>query len=99
MKHRGRAWDCRPTAAQIKNRKSKIENSLWPGSRPGLVVNRSTTRRVAPTRLQVAPVLYDARHGRVAARVVEHLLTSRAVVLRVVLRKRDALRVVMVARL
>src|ERR1044072_9389173 len=84
-KHRGRAGDCRPaTASNQKNLKSKIKNRS-PGARPGLVVHRSTTRRVAETRLKILAVLDDAGHGRVTARVGEHLCAAGAVVMPVVL--------------
>jgi hypothetical protein len=69
------------------------------GSRPSLIVDRSTTRRVAPTRSFVLAIFNNARDGRVATRESKHLSASRAIGLRIVVSKRDSCRVVVIARL
>jgi hypothetical protein len=62
-----------------------------------LIVDRSTTRRVTPARLHVLTILNDARDRRVALGEQQHLFPSFAIVLRVVVEKRYALGVVIVA--
>ena len=64
-----------------------------------LIVNGSTAKRITPTGLHMLAVLDDARHRWVATGKREHLCASRLIVLRVVFEKRNAFRVVMVARL
>src|SRR5712691_8220440 len=55
------------------------------------VVDRSTTERISPTRLNEFAVLDDAWDGRIVARKLEHLGAPRAIVLRVIVDERDAL--------
>ena len=64
-----------------------------------LVVNRSTTRWIAPAGTQVLAVLDDAGHGWVAAGVGEHLRPACAIVLSIVVEKGNAFGVVILARL
>ena len=65
----------------------------------GLVVNRSTSRRVAPTGANILTVLHYARNRRIAVGIREHLGSTRLVVLRVVVEERNTLAVVVLARL
>lgn len=62
-------------------------------------MNGSTTRRVAPARSQVLAIVHDARDSWIAGRVGEHLSASLAIVLSVVVSKRNTQRIVMIARL
>src|SRR6185503_14647863 len=64
-----------------------------------LVVNGSTTRRVAPAGTFVRAVFNYARHRWVAAGIREHFSATGAIVLRVVFGKGDAFGVVEVPRL
>ena len=60
----------------------------------GLIMNRSTARRVAPTGTNVFTVFHNARDGRIASGIREHLRAARFVVLSVVIDKRNTFLVV-----
>jgi len=62
-----------------------------------LIVNGSTTGRVAPARTDILTVFNDARHGRIAAGIREHFCTPRFVGLCVVVDEWDAFGVVKIA--
>ena len=67
---------------------------------PGrLVVDRSTTWRVAPARTNVLTVFDNAWDRGIAAGIGEHLGSAGAVVLRVVVGEWNALGVIVIARL
>ena len=53
------------------------------GARP-LIMDRSTTRRIAPTRSLIFPVIHNARDSGVTAGKGKHLCAPLAIVLRVV---------------
>src|SRR5690349_3204663 len=63
----------------------------------GLVVNRSTARRVSPARPFIFAVFNDTRNGWVASRILKHLRAPGPIVLRVVIDKWNALGIVIVA--
>jgi hypothetical protein len=54
------------------------------------IVDGSTAQRIAPPRLNVFSVLYDARNRGIAARMLEHLGAKFFVGLRVAIDERDA---------
>jgi hypothetical protein len=54
-----------------------------------LIVNRSTARGISPTRTHILAILNNARHRRIAAGKLEHLCAPRAIVLGVVVEKRN----------
>ena len=56
-----------------------------------LVVDRSTTRGIAPAGSDVLAVFDDAGNSRISVRVSEHLLTTRSIVLGVVFLELDTL--------
>ena len=65
----------------------------------GLVVNSSTACRIAPTGAHIFAILDDARHGRIAAGISEHLGATCFIVLGVVVEKGNTFAVVVIARL
>ena len=54
-----------------------------------LIVNRSTARGISPTRTHVLAIFNNARDRRIAAGIFEHLRASLAIVLGVVVEKRN----------
>lgn len=64
-----------------------------------LIVNSSTFGWVAPTGTEILSILDDARNSWITVRIRKHFRASCFVVLRIVVDKRNALRVVVVARL
>ena len=62
-----------------------------------LIVNRSTSGWVSPTGTQIFSVFDDTRYGWIAIRIREHFGASGFIVLRVVVDKGNAFRVVVVA--
>ena len=72
--------------------------SILDGTRP-LIVDRSTTRRVAPTRCFELTIFNNARHCRIATGEGQHFHAPRAIRLRVIVNKGNAQRVVMIASL
>ena len=59
----------------------------------------STTRRIAPARAYILAVLNNAGHCRIATRIGEHLLATRAIILGIVFDERSTLLIVVVSRL
>lgn len=59
-------------------------------------MNRSTAGRIAPTRLDIGPILYDAGNDHIAAGKFEHFAPSDAIVLRIILDELDTICVVMI---
>jgi hypothetical protein len=62
-------------------------------------VNRSTTERIAPSRLHIFSVFNDTRNGWVAAGVLKHLSAKFLIRLRVAIDEGKALRIVVLTRL
>jgi hypothetical protein len=61
-----------------------------------LIVDGSTTWRITPARAYKLSVLHEARHRGVAFRVGKHLSAPGAIILSVVINKRNSFGVVMV---
>src|SRR6185503_3349060 len=72
------------------------DSLLGNGSRPLIIVHRSTAGRVAPTGALILAVFNNAGHRGVSAREGKHFRATRGIRLRVVVSKWNALGVVVV---
>lgn len=59
-------------------------------------MDRSTAGRIAPTRLDINPILYDAWNDHIAAGKFKHFAPSHAIVLRIILDELNTICVVMI---
>jgi hypothetical protein len=64
-----------------------------------LIMDRSTAGRIAPAGAFILSVFHNARHCRISTREGQHLLSPRAICLRVVVDERNTDRVVMISGL